>query len=50
MNTQNMENWSVLSTVMHYADPPQGHHNLMVMDCKTTLLSDLDKSGKGPPQ
>ena len=40
MNTQNMENWSVLSTEMHYADPPQGHHNLMVMDCKTTLLSE----------
>ena len=47
-NTQNMENWSVLSTEMHYADPPQGHHNLMVMDCKTTLLSEWDKSGKAP--
>ena len=23
MNTQNMENWSVLSTEMHYADPPR---------------------------
>ena len=31
INTQNMENWSVLSTAMHYADPPQGHHNLMVI-------------------
>ena len=49
MNTQNMEKWSVLSTEMHYADPPpQGHHNLMVMDCKTTLLSEWDKSGKAP--
>ena len=48
MNTQNMENWSVLSTEMHCADPPQGHHNLMVMDCKTTLLSEWDKSGKAP--
>ena len=48
INTQNMENWSVLSTEMHYADPPQGHHNLMVMDCKTTLLSEWDKSGKAP--
>ena len=48
INTQNMENWSVLSTKMHYADPPQGHHNLMVMDCKTALLSEWDKSGKGP--
>ena len=48
MNTQNMENWSVLSTEMHYADPPLGHHNLMVMDCKTTLLSEWDKSGKAP--
>ena len=43
-----MANWSVLSTEMHYADPPQGHHNLMVMDCKTTLLSEWDKSGKAP--
>ena len=48
INTQNMENWSVLSTEMHYADPPQGHHDLMVMDCKTSLLSDWDKSGKAP--
>ena len=48
INTQNMENWSVLSTEMHYADPPQGHHNLMVMDCKTTLLSEWGKSGKAP--
>ena len=48
INTQNMENWSVLSTEMHYADPPQGHHNLMVMDCKTTLLNEWDKSGKAP--
>ena len=48
INTQNMENWSVLSTEMHYADPPQGHHNLMVMDCKTTLLSEWNKSGKVP--
>ena len=48
MNTQNMENWSVLSTEMHFADPPQGHHNLMVMDCKTTLLNEWDKSGKAP--
>ena len=48
MNTQNMENWSVLSTEMHYADPPQGHHNLMAMDCKTTLLTEWDKSGKAP--
>ena len=48
INTQNMENWSVLSTEMHYADPPQGHHNLMAMDCKTTLLTEWDKSGKAP--
>ena len=48
MNNQNMENWFVWSTEMHYADPPQGHHNLMVMDCKTTLLSEWDKSGKAP--
>ena len=46
INTQNMENWFVFSTEMHCADPPQGHHNLMVMDCKTTLLSEWDKSGK----
>ena len=25
---------------------PQGHHSLMVMDCKTTLLNEWDKSGK----
>ena len=48
VNTQNMEDWSVLSTEMCYADPPQGHPNLMVMDCKTTLLNDWDKSGKAP--
>ena len=48
MNTQNMENWSVLSTEMHYADPPQGHHNFMAMDCKTTLLTEWGKSGKAP--
>ena len=48
INTQNMENWSVLSTEMHYADPPQGHHNLMAMDCKTTLLTEWNKSGKAP--
>ena len=48
MNTQNMENWFVLSTEMHYTDLPQGHHNLMVMDCKTTLLSEWKKSGKAP--
>ena len=48
INTQIMENWSVLSTEMHYSDPPQGHHNLLVMDCKTTLLSEWDKSGKAP--
>ena len=48
INTQNMESWSVLSTEMHYADPPQGLHNLMVMDCKTTLLSEWDKLGKAP--
>ena len=48
INTQNMENWSVLSTEMHYADSPQGLNNLMVMDCKTTLLSAWDKSGKAP--
>ena len=47
INTQNMENWSVLSTEMHYADP-QGHHNLMVMDCKTSLLHEWDKSGNAP--
>ena len=48
INTQNMENWSVLSTEMHYANPPQGHHNLLVMDCKTSLLSEWDKSGNAP--
>ena len=48
VNTQNMEDWSVLSTEMCYADPPQGHPNLMVMDCKTTPLNDWDKSGKAP--
>ena len=48
VNTQNMEDWSVLSTEMCYADPPQGHPNLMVMDCKTTLLNEWDKSGKAP--
>ena len=48
INNQNMENWSVFSTEMHYSDPPQGHHNLMVMDCKTTFLSEWDKSGKAP--
>ena len=47
-NTQNMENWSVLSTEMHYNDPPQGHHSLMVLDCKTSLLSEWEKSGKAP--
>ena len=26
----------------------QGHHNLMAMDCKTTLLTEWDKSGKAP--
>ena len=48
VNTQNMEDWSVLSTEMCYADPPQGHPNLMVMDCKTTLLNEWEKSGKAP--
>ena len=48
MNTQNMEDWSGLSTEMHYTDPPHGHHNLMDMDCKTTLLQEWDKSGKAP--
>ena len=47
-NTQNMEDWSVLSTEMHYNDPPQGHHSLMVLDCKTSLLSEWEKSGKAP--
>ena len=46
--TQNLENWSVLSTEMHYADSPQGLNNLMVMDCKTTILRAWDKSGKAP--
>ena len=48
VNNQNMENWSVLSTVMHYTDPPQGHHSLMVMDCKTSILDEWDRSGKAP--
>ena len=43
-----MEDWSVLSTEMCYADPPQSHPNLMVMDCKTTLLNEWDMSGKAP--
>ena len=30
---------------MHYNDPPQDHPSL---DCKTTLLSEWDKSGKAP--
>ena len=46
--THNMDNWSVLSTEMCYADPPQSPPNLMVMDCKTTLLNEWDKSGKAP--
>ena len=45
-NVHNMEEWSVLSTEMHYTDSPQGHPSLMVMDCKTTLLDEWDKSGK----
>ena len=48
MNNQNMEKWSVLSTVLHYTDPPQGHHNLTAMDCQTTLLNEWEKSGKAP--
>ena len=47
-NNQNMEHWSVLSTEMHYTDPPQGHHSLMVLDCKTSLLNEWEKSGKAP--
>ena len=38
----------MLSTEMHYTDSPQGHQSLMVMDCKTTLLDDWDKSRKAP--
>ena len=48
VNNQNMEDWSVLSTEIHYTDPPQGHHSLMVMDCKTSLLKEWEKSGKAP--
>ena len=53
MNTQNMENWSVLSQkctmlILPRASSPQEHHNLMAMDCKTTLLTEWDKSGKAP--
>ena len=47
-NTHKMEDWSVLSTEMHYHDPPQGHHSLMVLDCKTSLLNEWEKSGKAP--
>ncbi|MCG8625324.1 MAG: retropepsin-like domain-containing protein, partial [Proteobacteria bacterium] len=47
-NIQNMEEWSVLSTEMHYTDPPQGHQSLMVMNCETDLLKEWDKSGKAP--
>ena len=47
-NNHNMEHWSVLSTEMHYTDPPQGHHSLMVLDCRTSLLNEWEKSGKAP--
>ena len=45
-NTQNIEDWSVLSTEMYYTD--QSHPSLMVIDCKTTLLDQWEKSEKAP--
>ena len=46
-NTQNMEDWSILSTEIHYACQNTGS-SLMVMDGQEKLLSDWAESGKAP--
>ena len=48
-NTQNMEDWSILSTEIHYANQKSsGSNNLLVMEGEGKLLEEWATSGKAP--
>ena len=48
-NTQNMEDWSILSTEIHYAhQKSSGSNNLLVMEGEGKLLEEWATSGKAP--
>ena len=49
VNTQSMEDWSILSTEVHYTQYPEHTGKIfMVRDCETTLLSEWEKSPQAP--
>ena len=48
-NTQNMEDWSILSTEIHYAhQTPENGNSLMAMNCQDKILNEWISSSTAP--